>query len=96
MSPCQWCGEPSVARVIVEPAVEKTEKTRVGQERVVVKRAIEADACAEHRDMVYREADRRAKRASRDGLRNPPRPLSDAQEYRLATLERELDPRVLA
>lgn len=64
--PCEWCGEPSVERVIVAPA-RWSSRTGV---RVLAQHAIEVDACREHAAMVQaaidaQEAERQAAIAAR-------------------------------
>lgn len=51
--PCEWCGEPSVARVEITPAVF----TSAGGVRRLKTHATEADVCAKHAAMVKRNKD---------------------------------------
>lgn len=64
--PCEWCGDPSIARVEITPAVY----TSAGGVRRLKVHATEADVCAVHAAMVQRnkaerEAEAEAKRRER-------------------------------
>lgn len=48
--PCVWCGEPSVARVEIEPPMFGN----ANGVRVLKRHAIEVDVCQEHAAMVAR------------------------------------------
>lgn len=61
-APCQWCGKPSVKKVVIEGA-------QYTREKKLKRRAIEADVCARHERMVYRDAERRDLTKKRDELR---------------------------
>lgn len=49
---CGWCGGPAHTKVVVAPPVTRKVPR---QAPVMVKRAIEADVCPEHAEMVRRE-----------------------------------------
>ena len=88
---CAWCGEPATCKVQIEPERYKMVAGSGGRkERVVARRAIEADACSAHRAMVEREAELTEKRKARDRLRHPKKLLTGSEENRLKKLEREL------
>jgi hypothetical protein len=98
MATCQWCGREATAKVVVERERYRAEKDGEGKltgRKLLAARAIEADACATHEQMVYREADLAEKRKTLLRLRNSKKLLTLVQKETLGRLERELAGEVL-
>lgn len=90
---CQWCGEPAVGKVVVEREryrVEKDDEGKSPGRKLLVARAIEADVCRTHQQMVWRESELTEKRKAYLRLRNSKKPLTRVQWVAMNRLEVEL------